>query len=539
MALGKIRGDRCAVLVAALCLAACGGGGGSSSQTSPPPPGLTQTRVSAATPFTSGCNGAAQTGQLYVNGPVEPQLAPNPANPQNLIGVWQQDRWSNGGAQGLMTSVSLDGGNTWSKPAAQPFSTCAGGNSANGGGYQRASDPWVTFSPDGVAYQSALAFDGDVLQPGSSGAVLVSRSADGGQTWSTPLALIQDGATAFNDKESITADSNNSSYVYAVWDRLTTGNTGPTYFTRSTDGGKTWQPAQAIYDPGVNNQTIGNQVVTLPGGGLVLVFTEIDQASNGTLTSHFSALRSGDQGSTWMLPPVVIAESLGVGAHDDKTGAPIRDGTGLPAVAAGANGQLALTWSDARFSNGNYDGIALSLSGDGGATWSAPVEINGDPSVQAFTPSVRIAADGTIGITYFDFRSDNSNPQNLLTDYWLTTSQNGSRWSERQLSGPFDLTGAPQDSGYFLGDYQALAATAADFVPLFAQVDAADGIPASIYAASLPLSAPTTAAMVRARALATPVAVSHDFAARVSDAIRHSLRDQEPPRRTRAVRQRR
>ena len=145
------------------------------------------------------------TGTLFENAEVEPMVAVNPTQPVNLIGVWQQDRWSNGGARGLLTGYSFDGGRTWARTAAT-FSRCAGGNAANGGDYERASDPWVTFAPDGTAYQISLSFSGQDSQPGSSSAILVSRSTDGGRTWSVPVTLIRDGSAAFNDKESITAD---------------------------------------------------------------------------------------------------------------------------------------------------------------------------------------------------------------------------------------------------------------------------------------------------------------------------------------------
>jgi len=53
-----------------------------------------------------------------------------------------------------------------------------------GGPFKRASDPWVSFSPNGTAYYFTLAFDPD-LPNGAFGrnALLVSRSTNGGQTW--------------------------------------------------------------------------------------------------------------------------------------------------------------------------------------------------------------------------------------------------------------------------------------------------------------------------------------------------------------------
>jgi len=130
--------------------------------------------------------------------------------------------------------------------------------------------------PDGTVYQSSLSFNGGVLAAGSSSAILVSRSTDGGATWSNPTTVISDGPSFFNDKESITADPTDSRLVYALWDRLDNASRGPTYFSRTTDGGVSWEIARSIYDPGPNSQTLNNQVVVLPDGTLIDFFTRLD-----------------------------------------------------------------------------------------------------------------------------------------------------------------------------------------------------------------------------------------------------------------------
>ncbi len=154
--------------IGALCitllLCACGGGGGSSRARRRPTPSSDplpdpQIRVSHLSPFAAGCEGVAVNGMLYANAEVEPYVAVNPANAANLIGVWQQDRWSNGGAKGALAASSFDGGRTWT-PSMAAFSRCSGGNPGNGGDYERASDPWVAIGPDGIAYQSVIAFSG-------------------------------------------------------------------------------------------------------------------------------------------------------------------------------------------------------------------------------------------------------------------------------------------------------------------------------------------------------------------------------------------
>ena len=66
--------------------------------------------VSAPTsPFASCTDGARASGSvLFNNAEVEPFIAVNPVN-SHLAGVFQQDRWSDGGAHGLVAATSTDG----------------------------------------------------------------------------------------------------------------------------------------------------------------------------------------------------------------------------------------------------------------------------------------------------------------------------------------------------------------------------------------------------------------------------------------------
>ncbi len=90
-----------------------------------------------------------QPGSLnYLHAEVEPQVAVDPTNGSHLVGAWQQDRWENGGAHGLVAAYSLNGGTTWTV-SPLPFSACyhASGYPGPYLDYQRASDPWVSIGP--------------------------------------------------------------------------------------------------------------------------------------------------------------------------------------------------------------------------------------------------------------------------------------------------------------------------------------------------------------------------------------------------------
>ena len=192
--------------------------------------------------------------------------------------------------RGLAASVSHDGGLTWS--ATYPhFTTCSGGTAANHGDYQRASDPWVTFSPDGTAYfiSLSLTFVGDASQTGS--AVLVSKSTDGGDTWSDPVharprhrrrgrraVLLQ--RQGVDHRRSVRLElrlrdlgpAPQAGQVRNPSAENSFAFRGDTLFARTTDGGKTWEPARTIYAQSSLTGTIGNEIAVLPDGTLVDVF---------------------------------------------------------------------------------------------------------------------------------------------------------------------------------------------------------------------------------------------------------------------------
>ncbi len=428
--------------------------------------------VSAATtPYAAGCN--AGSGILYRGAEVEPSLAMNPSNKSHLLASWQQDRWSSGGAQGLGSAASFDGGRTWQRSAAA-FTRCAGGTAENDGDFQRASDPWSALAPDGTAYSMALQFSGTSFAADSVNAMAVAHSTDGGRSWGAPVPLIRDdGPEFFNDKNTLLADPYDARFLYAVWGRLRSNGNGPAFFARSTDGGATWEPARSIFDPGGADQTFGNYLVMAapttgaPNGILLNAFMRFSRNPSGvtTLATQMFAMRSLDRGATWSAP-VFVGDYLGVHTLEPDGNSVVRDGGGLPSVAAGPDGRFHFVWQDTRFAGGAYNGIVYSQSSDGGLSWSPVALVNARPDVRAFMPAVAVRSDGTIGVSYFDFR--NNVPGGVIdTSYRLATSTDGVRWSESGIEDSFNLDRAPVAGGRFLGDYMGLSSNGAAFGALY------------------------------------------------------------------------
>jgi len=122
-----------------------------------------------------------------------------------------------------------------------------------------------------------------------------------------------------------------------------------------------------------------------------------------------------------------------------------------------------------------------------GSSWSLPNPVNRDtmniPAAnrQTFTPAVAVAADGTIGVTYYDFRFNDPQP-GLPTDYWLVqchpspsvSPADPANWGNeiRVTSRSFDMEKAwAPFLSYFVGDYEGWTAIGNDFVTVFGQVD--------------------------------------------------------------------
>ena len=470
-------GVRARLLLAALALlGACGGGGGNPGLPLPDPlPGPTPATVAVSgfSPVVPACNGGNSSGTLFAEAEVEPFAAIAPGNANLILSAWQQDRASNGGARALVSAVSVDGGRNWARTL-HPMSRCGGAAPGAVGDFERASDPWVDIGPDGAAYMMGLAFSGGSFVAGSSSAMLVSRSADGGRNWGPPQSLQRDGDQFFNDKNTLTADVTDGRFVYAIWDRLDTAGNGPALMARSTNAGLSWEPTRAIYTPvaaGGVSQTIGNRIVVLSDGPqrgtLVNVFVQID-STGGSSSSRVRVIRSTDKGLSWGAP-ITVADHRSVGTRDPDTGTQIRDGAIVPNIATGAGGTLWLAWQDARFSGGVRDAIALSRSTDGGLTWSAPVAVNKDPNVPAFTPTLAVRGDGSVGLMHYDLRSNTASAATLLADLWLITSRDGLSWSETALRRSADMLFAPPvNAGLFLGDYHGLVVSGTTFIPVVA-----------------------------------------------------------------------
>jgi hypothetical protein len=418
---------------------------------------------------------------LYPGSEIEPRSA---RFGHNVVAEYQQDRWDDGGARGLVVSVSHDDGGTWHRVTVPGLTYCSGGQ------YLRASDPWISFGPDGTLYAISLSF-WTLTDSYFPNAILVSTSTDFGDTWSVPAVVTADN-TGGLDKESITADPNDARYVYAAWDRIVSpgGSThasvnsvfqakaykSQTFIARSTDGGAHWQTPQPVFVDASFSGSIGSIVRPLGDGHTVLdaLVTYGNATWKGGSCASISVLRSGDRGATWTPKPTIVAPLTCTygGARNPDTGAFVRSGGLVDAVVDGTTAYI--VWEDGSATEPTTGHIFFSQSSDGGVTWSTPTIISKSPAeVDAFIPTVVVNQDHTVGVSYYDFR--NNTPGGIAsTDLWLVRCPNSctsaASWSEARVTpDSFDLSAAPVASGEFLGDYMGMTAQGSAFEPFFIQ----------------------------------------------------------------------
>jgi hypothetical protein len=440
----------------------------------------------------AACTAPAAGGTSYINTEVEPFNAVNPLNTNNQIAVWQQDRWSNGGAHALMAARSTNGGVNWDSQTALPFNMCS--PAPNALAYERASDPWVSIGPDGTGGSVAYAISISFNATNNDNAVAAVRSTNGGMSWDHLTVIRRDDNQNqfFNDKESVTADPTRPNTAYAVWDQLVgpvdnpavlihnfSSFTGPTYFSKTTDGGVTWSPSKIIVPMRQRQQSIANVIVVAPNGTLYDFFSLITATgSNGPQSSapHGFAIafvKSTDAGENWTEPQVVQQMDV-LTVRDPNTGQALRtaDFDAAPAVDP-VTGKLYLVWQDARDTAGkNHKGgwsrILMSTSSTGGDTWTDPVVASNSPDgISAFLPAIAVASNGTVGLTYYDFRTlSDTNTTTLPTDIWFNSAVGGAFTpaGEKHVTGPFNFLEAPSAGGFFLGDYEGLVASGTGFV---------------------------------------------------------------------------
>jgi hypothetical protein len=123
--------------------------------------------------------------------------------------------------------------------------------------------------------------------------------------------------------------------------------------------------------------------------------------TNADTDFDVAVIRSSDRGKTWSSKAVRVSTSLDAYVFTPH-GYFVRSGDVIPILAVDpANGNLYAGWQDAD-SDGGATKVRLSVSRDGGRTWSASITASRSPSdVNAFVPAIAVTRTGIVALSYY------------------------------------------------------------------------------------------------------------------------------------------
>src|SRR5207248_10395882 len=382
--------------------------------------------ISQLGPFVSyQANVYAQGNSIVGDAANEPSISVDPTDGNKVAIGWRQfDTWQSDFRQSGY-GYTTDAGLTWHFPGVlQP-------------GVFR-SDPVTNSDETGTFFYLSLlvnTFCGDIW-----------RSTNGGQTWTERSP---DGAAHSGDKEWFTLDRTPASmghgFQYQFWTGFFACTSGE--FSRSTDGGATWQSP-----------------INIPNGP---VWGTLDVASNGYLfiggndvVSRFWCLRSTNAQNPNVTPTfdqvttVNMGGSIVYGGSVNPGGLAGQTFLAVDRSGGSTNNNIYMVTSVQPFGATNGTDVMFARSTDGGLTFSTPHRINDDPinhNKWHFFGTLGVAPNGRIDSVWLDTRNAANNTDSQL--FYSYSTDGGITWAPNvAVSNSFTpLEGWPQQNK--IGDY--------------------------------------------------------------------------------------
>ena len=292
--------------------------------------------------------------------------------------------------------------------------------------------PRIAISPDNP--QHVYLFWQEIIFSGAShgGEMFFARSEDGGASFSEPLNVSNnvggDGKGRINKEVwhngSYDLVAAQDGVLYAVW----TEYDGPMWFSRSNDGGKNFSRPQRLAGGGNAKPVRGPALAVGKGRDVYLAWTTGEDASADI---HFA--RSINGGETFGEPGWLFK---GKGYSD------------APKLVVGSTGTVHLVFAES--AGGPFDRyqVRYARSTDGGRRFEPARELSSPANGGAAFPSLAIDASGNVFVMWEAFPAPRGRPYGLA----LTVSLDGGR----SFSPPQAIPDSAAPDGGGNGSHQGL-----------------------------------------------------------------------------------
>jgi uncharacterized repeat protein (TIGR01451 family) len=390
----------------------------------------------------------------YLNDFSEVMVSIDPTNPNHLLGAskfFYAPQFYD-----FYTGVfeSYDGGLTWTQFQPAGVET-----------YALTSDPVTTFDHLGNGYFT-------LLTRVPTGLDMLKKPVGSG--WEMPVIVDR---TTSTDKQWIIADQDPQSIspysgnLYMSWTSFGGPVTG-IVFSRSIDGNQTWSTPIALAGGDVQGSIPG----VAPDGTVYVIYGR--NIFYGPTPGTVEVVKSVNGGASFS-PPSIAAQITAIPFQfPDPFNNPVnfRSPASLPAFAVSpVDGSLFIAWADYR--HGDSD-IYFARSVNGGSNWSIPVRLNDDPisnGYDQFQPQISVSVDGRVAVMWFDRRlpcpdlswipvQHRGKENGCIDTYMIRSYDAGQSWTPnaRVSAQSWDWTlNLPVVSGNvgFIGDYQGIASS--------------------------------------------------------------------------------
>ena len=260
---------------------------------------------------------------------------------------------------------SGDGGATWTSVTLGSEAEGAVGN----------SDVDLAIAPDGTLYFIVMSYD---RQKYEGTGIAMGASRDAGATWT----WTQLSKTRYDDRPWVEVTKDNT--AHAIWN-----DGGGVSYTRSTDGGRTWQE-----QPRIHPQGHSSHMAVGPSGEVAVRITPVSASLNVEHPGVELVAVSTDGGNTWVKHAAPGTRTFRFPYSDDEDPMP----RWVEPLAWDAAGHLYYLWSDPST-------LRLARSIDRGATWQTWTLAEGGDL--RYFPYLVARNRGELAATWFSGRDDN------------------------------------------------------------------------------------------------------------------------------------